>query len=564
MGIYQSIKKTGAELCISYNPTLTAFKKEAKTLYKEEKNKSEGLSLMQCQEQVARRHGFENWYHITQLLKKRYETPSKPTDFIYTPDQESAPEHLLMGQDTLFQRYVWQSRNAQYTHHLILGEHIYKRYDVYLAQQAIHNHRGVFFMDSGGDYWSLEALAQAAQKAQRLDHLKIITPLPYTVKDRTDFRSTSISNSLGKHYYQIENNIPYTAENTITLFKSFMRQDFRDSLYEEIFTTVLTSLVAQRDKYHSDLSLEKIQSAFSLKNIYALTQTELPMRLLRPLLRYFDELGGTFNGNHLGALAQEYHTQTFEAFLTPLETLRLSGLFAPVDSAAERPLIPLDKLLTAQTSVLSSTPTDIADIVYFYLDPSFNEEHQTISQFILETLKLNVLEHINRSVFNTQQELLDHIREPNASRFIFIRESFLPSAIGIFPALFRAFGISLTFSYRSYHSLTQLSAQQQETITANTMTKIFSPFESESTTLEFFNQLQHKGTLATLTQAVDNTKPMPDLAWLVKKNELTPVSFNSPYKPQSIVASYNVKTYMKLEDPEETFKLFEDIAHKDK
>lgn len=82
------------DVLVACHPTVLKFKRESKSLHKDLKSKQ--VTLMQCQEIIAKQHGFNNYHHFLQMIKKYYTEGLESIPFIVTPKLEKN-ENFLMG-----------------------------------------------------------------------------------------------------------------------------------------------------------------------------------------------------------------------------------------------------------------------------------------------------------------------------------------------------------------------------------------------------------------------------------------------------------------------------------
>lgn len=134
MTILNILKNTGIEIFLSYHPTILKFKREAKELHKE--LKSQKISLMQCQEIIVKRNGFNNWHHLQQELKRFYQEDLNNSSLKVSNDIEIDNSYIL-GYDKIFNHYKYQSLDLSLTHRLFLGKDVVRNYDEFIAKQSI-------------------------------------------------------------------------------------------------------------------------------------------------------------------------------------------------------------------------------------------------------------------------------------------------------------------------------------------------------------------------------------------------------------------------------------------
>lgn len=185
----KNIKSLKQELFLSYDPSLIEFKKQAKILHKNLKDK--GFSLMQAQEIIARNNGFNNWNHFYQLLKNQAQSLLGQSSLLVTSSindkqtiksyrkHESGPiiineSDVFLGYDKVFKQYYWANDAILRKHQLVIGQDIYKKYDLFIAKQAIEKGYPVIFFNDGCSQ-TLNTLIDFAISNGRQKDIKLIS-----------------------------------------------------------------------------------------------------------------------------------------------------------------------------------------------------------------------------------------------------------------------------------------------------------------------------------------------------------------------------------------------------
>ena len=100
--------------------------------------------------------------------------------------------------------------------------------------------------------------------------------------------------------------------------------------------------------------------------------------------------------------------------------------------------------------------------------------------------------------------------------------------------------------------------------------KIFSSLENEPKTVALLEKYKNEVSGESVLNINDNTlsininynKRKNDHVWLIKKGNASQISFDFTDDEFSNIPSKNISIRMKLEDPEETYNLFEDVIEK--
>jgi hypothetical protein len=562
MSIYKEIKNTGIDLFVSYHPKVIQLKKESKVLHKELKSK--GLSLMQCQELAAKQNGFHNWYNFIHLIKRHYQQDLDNVPFIlttskHTPlksdyqtkfndhvnnsrwlgkDEEDNP--ILLGYDINFGHYKWQNDSSMKTHQLILGQSIYKRYDVYLANQTMKNNRSMVFFNGEGDNDTLKSLVNSAIENKRQSNLKVI-----------NFKNSSV---FPEYEYKIQDNFSGSSGMLTEMFFSMI--DAEESLKAKIvslISSVMMYLVYKRDLEKKSINLEKIRATILLENIVAASKEKaLPDHISMALRVYLNNLSEKKSQFSVEELLVK-HEEVRQPFDNLLKVLVETKLFDSDEKSIN----------------LSSFIDKDKSHTYIFQFESNDNRSELLQKLLLNSIKGSIATKLGATIEGSTDQIQAMTKQNRNVLYVFIRSCFTPKGIAVLPAQARSLGLSINFSYSSLSRLEELSSQREvEVMVANTNTKIFSTLEGDYQTValleKYKNEVSEESVLNlrddSISVNINFNRRKNDHVWLVKRGYASQVSFDSPYEPTSIVASDNIKVFMKLEDPKETYDLFENMG----
>lgn len=560
MSIYKEIKNTGIDLFISYHPKVIQLKRESKILHKELKSK--GLSLMQCQELTAKQNGFQNWYNFIHLIKRHYQQDLDFVPFILTTDknppkkenyklkgmnnsktlhEDGKDNPILLGYDINFGHYKWQNDHSMKTHQMILGSTIYKKYDVYLANQAMKENRSLIFFNGEGDNDTLKALLKSAIDKNRRSDVKIV-----------NFKNYSL---YPEHEHKIQDNFLGSSSGLTELFYSMIdiSEDFWKGRCISLLSAVMQYLVFHRDTNKQTITLHRIKELLSLENfLEVLKEKNIPLHIKNSFISYIESLPNfKFDKSIKNEHAVVQHNYLSEKLINILNELIDSGYFVQDDKA-----INLHNLLDKQNQNIY--------IIQFSSDnKNLNEK---LNNLFMNAIKGKIANLLGVSLDLNEKEYLEKKNINRNVLYLFIRSCYLPKGIAVLPAQARSQGLSLNFSYSNMSELQNYSNENEAaSIIANTNTKIFSALEEDYNTValleKFKNEVSEESVLNIkddlISVDINMNRRKNNHVWLVKRGYASQISFDSPYEPTSIIASENIKIFMKLEDPKETYDLFE-------
>lgn len=249
MTILKILKNTGIEIFLSYHPTILKFKREAKELHKE--LKSQKVSLMQCQEIIVKRNGFNNWHHLQQELKKFYQEDLNNSNLSISTNIEIGSSYIL-GYDKIFNHYKYQSLDLSLTHRLFLGKGVVRNYDEFIAKQSIKLGCPVLFVSNKDkdEINAFEDIISYATREGRGDNIKRI----------------------GINDYNLENNFNMFGASTLTelFFNLAEYEHLSEGKKDKFIAFASFFFMYLKDKQSKDkqfiLSLEKMRDVLSTKD----------------------------------------------------------------------------------------------------------------------------------------------------------------------------------------------------------------------------------------------------------------------------------------------------------
>ena len=559
MSIYKEIKNVGIDLFVSYHPKVIQLKKESKVLHRELKSK--GLSLMQCQELTAKQNGFHNWYNFIHLIKRHYQRGLDNVPFILTTDKNiptkldyqaklnyskcftkgESDNPLLLGYDINFGHYKWQNDYSMKTHQLILGESIYKKYDVHLANQAMNNNRSLVFFNGEGDNDTLKSLVNSAIEKGRQSDLKIM-----------NFKNSSI---FPQYECKIKDKFLGSSGMLTEIFISMIALDeeLKAKLILFISATIMY-LVYKRDSENTDITLAKIREIILFKNLASASQDKyLPSHISSSFKYYFNELSEKINKASIDEMLAK-HEQLREPFDVVLKSLVDSNMFNNDEKS-----ICLDSFIEKNNSHIYIAQFDARDKYH----------SEIFHKLFLNSIKSSIATALGVSLEGSVDQIEAKRNKNTNVLYVFIRSCYTPKAISVLPSQARSLGLSLSFSYSSLTKLEELSDKSEtESVIANTNTKIFSTLEGDYQTITLLEKYKNEvsevseGSVLNINDSslsinINLDRRKKDYVWLVKRGYASQVSFDSPYEPISDTSSKNISIRMKLEEPNEMYYLFE-------
>jgi len=482
MSILKDIKDVGLDVFTSYHPVVMKLKRESKTLHKE--LKSQKFSLMQCQEIIAKRYGFNNWYHFFQLIKKHYQVGLEKIPFKITTKLEKN-DHFLMGYDINFGHYKWQDESSMRTHQLIIGQDIFKDYDMFLALQAIEKGNEVIFINGNNDSQTIQSLKYHAITYRREEHLKIID-----------------SDSTQKFY----NHFSMGSGGLTEIIINCLERDENDLWMGKkisFLSGLIMALVYKRDTDKSVLPLELIKEYLDLNKFIELSQSELPHHIKSAMKGYLKILPDFDLENPMNETTLEFHKfiiSKIHDFID--EILNLNILSNDINS------IHIGRLLDRDKSI--------------YI---FNAEKKIHQQFLTSLIKQNFAKKLG-----TRLEGQPQIYKGLVSLYnIFMRECYLTKGISIMPAQARSLGMSMTYSYFSLTKMKELLDKECASLIVNCNTKIIGAKEHDS--IDYFNVYKKEIILSNIEWSINikDEKIKNDYVWIMKKDDVSQVSFKKDH-----------------------------------
>lgn len=482
MAIIKSLKETGLDIYLNYHPKVLLLKKESKKLHKELKNQN--ISLMQSQTIVAQNYGFNDWHHFMSIIKKHYNSELDKKLFTITKDISFNNNQILFGKDINFNHFKWQDDSAMRTHQLILGEHLYNTYDLFLAHQTISQNKEVFFLNPTSTQ-DIDSLISYAKKAGRENDIRIF-----------DFTNNSKYQLYAK---KINLNNTNLIINSSIIYNLGMH---KDNKWLNKATLLIQSLIPHLYKDNQfDLQIFKNSLSFDYI-INLINNTNIPEITKNYFSSYLNSLHENNSLSNKNEFIIEQHNYLKIRIEQSIEWLN-NQIFS-ING------IPLENLLFQNNTNnkyinIFNFGNSTHDIIYHY--------------FILNSMKNKLGHHLGTiNDFN-----LSKINSKKDTSFIFIRECHLSSNLNMLLAQARSSGISLNLSYSSKEKLEQLSFVSYDIIFANTLTKILANEEKN----KLFN-LNHSNDSSILNNP-NITSINIDYFWLLKNTSMYQINFNMNY-----------------------------------
>ena len=559
MSIYKEIKNVGIDLFVSYHPKVIQLKKESKVLHKELKSK--GLSLMQCQELTAKQNGFHNWYNFIHLIKRHYQQSLDNVPFILTTSKElpiqsehkakikgctngskylnySEDNPILLGYDINFGHYKWQNDNSMNTHQIILGESIYREYDVYLANQTMKNKRSMVFLNGEVDNNTLDSLVKSAIENGRKSDLKLI-----------NFKNSSI---FPDYEHKIQNNfLGSSGMLTETFFSMIEVEDEFKTKTLSLIACIMLYLAYKRDLENTKITLERIREIILLENIVAASQEKsIPSHIYSSLTNYLNSLSEKENKQSIGEILVKH-----EKLREPIDEL----LKILIDTE----MFNNDEKSVNLDSLIEKNNHHIYIVQFSYSNINISKKLHIL---FLNSIKSSMARKLGSTIEGSTDQIEEKVKQNRNVLYVFIRSCYSPKGVSVLSAQARSLGLSFSFSYSSLTKLEELSSKiEAVSIIANTNTKIFSTLESDYQTVALLERYKNEVSEGSVLNINDNSlsininlnRRKKDHVWLVKRGYASQVSFDSPYEPISDISSKNISIRMKLEDPTETYDSLE-------
>lgn len=482
MSILKDIKNAGLDVFLSYHPVIVKLKRESKSLHKELKEKN--LSLMQCQEILAKRYGFNNWHHFFQLIKKQYQIGLENIPYVVTPKLENN-NNFLIGYDINFGHYKWQDISSMRTHQCIVGENIYKEYDVFLAYQAIEKGNKVFFLNGNNDIDTIELLKSKAISCDRENDLKIIDGLQ------------------GHKFY---NNFSMNSGALTDLLYNCIDKEDNDNLLhskiKQFINSLVMALTYKRDKEKTILSLEVIKKYLDLNNFIELYNTELPELTSMIMNDYLISLSGHNEGNYESRIKS--HISVVEKLNDSIDKIIKSNIFSNEDDS-----VPMDCLTSNDKNI--------------YI---FNSDDKVKNSFFISLLKLSIANRLGANMYPGKEYLA--ITSPSWSLYnVFLRQVNVLKGFSLISAQARSLGLSFTYSYSSLSKMKELLEEECSSVFANTNTKIIGAKENDAIEVLKLHDNKQESILnnSDLDIYAKDEQLKNNFVWVMKRGNLSQISF---------------------------------------
>lgn len=410
MSILKTIQNIGVEFFVSHHPKVIQFKREAKQLRKNNTN----ISLMQCQEKIAKDYGYHSWHSFNQFIKNSYNL--EDTTYITTSKIEPREDYLL-GYDINLSHYKWQDKSRMRKSVSIIGEYVYKKYDLFLAIQSIAKGNEVFFINGNNDIETLEVLQQAAREYGREDNFKIIN-------EKKIFNHLSMSSS------SITEMIMSFIEN---------KTDNEKSQLIDFISSLMMALVFKRDHEKSILSLQTIKKYLQLEHYSALINTDKNIKNI--IDKYLKNLPSDNK--------EKVHKEFIKDIEDALDTIIKSDLFTDNVNA-----IFIDDLFKRDKSI-------------YFINSSNIIHHKILVSLIKPSISILLGQPIEGKFIPRKKDVSVYT--------VFFRETY--GVMSAIPFQSRALGVSCIFSYSSLINMKNLLNENTKYILAASHTKILSPEE---------------------------------------------------------------------------------------
>lgn len=505
MKLYEQLAKTGINAFLELHPTLIAFKKEAKKLYKEKK--AENVTLMQCMDLVAKNHHYNNWHQIISIIKRNY-VPGKTLNDLYKPtiitkNELENNEYLLLGQDKTTQHYHYLSGSAQRTHILIVGEDIYQSYDIWISKQAISKNNGLIFLDGDSHYQTTNAIIAHAKKNQREKEVHIINF--NNAKENKEYQSLLYLNFNDICKYFLEILSPYIMGD-YKVKNSLLTQTELFS-YFSLYTYFFTWSCENKNTY---TNTEDVINSICYKNFIEISKREdIPENMKKTMKEYLINIDN--HESFKGISFQEkviIHDKLTETILTPYKKM-----FEKYKNQFSNNMENL--------SLYKMFKKDNKDIIIFQFPNFINsaKEDWAIAIFI---------DQIYKNIYGKYfQETMDKLRERNEIietwedrnkniKNIIFRN--YPVSHNNIASQARGYGHSLIYSYSNISIMNRLVKNFNSEILANTNTKIISIYDNDPNVKNFIKM--NMQDVSQLMESGDNMSKIEDNAMLVFNKDI--------------------------------------------
>lgn len=478
MNILNNIKM---DVLVACHPTVLKFKRESKALHKELKSKQ--VTLMQCQEIIAKQHGFNNYHHFMQMIKKYYTEGLESIPFIVTPKLEKN-ENFLMGYDINFGHYKWQDESSLRSHQLVIGEHIFDDYDTFLALQAIEKNNEVLFINGRPDSKLETILKQKATQCGREKDFKVVDKNNEKIYNHFSMSSGALS------------------ELIMSLVNAETSQLIKGKVIA-LLSGIVMALIYKRDTDKTVLSIEKIKQSLELDQLIEIYKENLPYHIKKAIKDYFNILPGFTSIESISQLTQQQHNLLTDIVKEVLDKIISLNILSNNSSA-----IHMDSLLHRDKSI--------------YL---FNAPDNFHQMFLTNFLKKAVYSQLGSSIEEVYGQ--KDKQKNNLSLYnIFFREVSVCKDTSMILAQLRGLGYSVTFSYESIDTMRNLLQLECFKIIANLNTKIIGANEKEVIDyLKIYNNYELMSD--KLNEYVNTDNKKNNYVWVIKKDDIAQISYKN-------------------------------------
>lgn len=413
MTIKNIIKNTGLEIYLSYHPTILRFKREAKELHKQ--LKSQKVSLMQCQEIIVKRNGFNNWHHLHQELKKYYQEDLNKSNLIVSNDLEINQSYIL-GYDKIFNHYKYQSLDSSLTHRCFLGKGVAGNYDEFIAKQSIRLGCPVLFVSNKEKDENLNVFEDIITYARKIGRFQDIK-------------------KIGVNEYNLENNFNlFNASSLLEMFFNIMNDNgLNDGQKGRGINLLSLFFMYVKYKQLQDnqfiLSLEKMKEIFMLEEHLQSNDPNLPQHI----------------ANARDSWIEDRVPEIETIFSNELDRLINLNLFTFKSNS-----IPLNLLENKN---------------YIYLVSEDNLTCKILAILLKANMGYKLGAHIEA------EEYINTPKKKELPYCIFFRNISLPNGFAVVPAQARSLGISMNIVYSE---LEDILTPEFQSLIANTNLKYLS------------------------------------------------------------------------------------------
>lgn len=475
MSIFK-LKPSQLEIFLSYHPQINSFKRQAKELHKELLGQ---VSLMQCQEILAKKNDYNNWHHFLKEKKNQFNIGLKDVNFIVRKDKiedmdgeyinKDFFDEMLMGRDITYNHYKYLNTEGFRTHTLIMGD-IHKKYDLFLAKQAIEKNHPISFINGDGDEDTIKELIECAKTNEREGDIKIFNTTHDSVYPEYEVGMNSkITGSSGG-----------LAELIISCFvpDSEKLESEKDTMHAIIgfISSISMAVSYERDMNIKELTWQSLMESLKLDNYISHYNNPLlpinirqAIRLNLSLLNLIEK-----STNKVLDITNEAQEQ-FDLLITPIaKKIERMIKFVNMNIDENEPFSSFDSKST-DIIIIQMKKIDNLD------DTAAVELHHTISKVLLSQFKMWVAGKLGQVVSSnihekTAKEYSEYTKR-HRKAFLFIREAKCPKGFWTFPSQARATGIRLVFSYDNENAISQsmmANPLEFEYMAANCLCKIIS------------------------------------------------------------------------------------------